>query len=649
MCSFCLCSICQGQKIAGRGALTGKLKCETCGKVCDEQPRDGLRCKRCGSDIPTPPSAEEFFQRPDRKKNRKRAAKKISEPRKRVPEKKLKEKDKVPPPIKRQFDYERFFQKFAQLAVVAGISSFIMLVIFMSIDRKRDGRKSDRETVVQSQTTPPGIRQQSIDPDAKQGRAGKVPGQKKASEESSTESQTTEKSSSAPSGENGGGGGGSTSGKAGANDTAQSAGRVDSQDSSSATNQLKNHPPEIFDQKFRVFIDASEGEEIGTLQATDPDGDTLQFSIVNPSKLDSDQDNRSLVKLNGPKLLLDDIDEFGGRKQSPITFKAKVSDGQLSDIANVWVNVQTQNNLAINDLADEAKLEKAVGLIQCSVDLTQTNGTKVHSPILYRVYAESEIPRYLYKLLGYEPSSKQIEEFKKNRCQPYKGDYAVLTASHGTCFVISADGYAITNRHVIEDHVVVNNQTYNQDFARNSSKYSKVEPKLIVYFRDKKPYEAEVIPSSIDGKIDFALIKIKGLQSNPYFQLFSGSDVPRNTTVTALGYPGNDRTPTDQVIVPREEFWPIESDRIINSQSGETTKPPYKPAENAAYRLLQHSAAVFGGNSGGPLITKNGLVVGINTLTQEEEAVNFAILMQSCMDAIERHQQIDADWIDAVQ
>ena len=625
-------------RVSGRVEMASKLKCGKCGKISDEAPRQGLRCGRCGNEISIPPSGKDFFQPPERKnKSKHPAKKKVQQKKKRAPAERV--NDNRPPPIVRPFDYGGFFQKAAQIAVVAGVSSFVMLIVFMSIDRQRGGGRPtpERQVVVQTEATPAKKNERSSKPEDEstaEKPTEKEPGARESTQRESADNSDEDRGDSKRDG----------SATAGTN---ESVGPVGPQDTAPEPSSLKNHPPEFPDQKFLVVINASEGKEIGTLQANDPDGDTLHYSIEKNSSLDSDQDTRSSIKLNGAMLLVDDSDEFAGGNRLPIKFNASASDGRLSDTASIWVDIKAENDLPITDLVNESKLEKAVGLIQCSVDLKQTNGTTVHSPVLYKVITAREIPEFIYDNLGYMPTAKQLETFKKN-CQRYKGDYLVLTGGHGTCFVISHDGYAITNKHVIEDHIVVKNQSYNHDFAQQSSQYVKVEPMLIVYFRDKKPYEAEVISSSIDGSLDFALIKINGLKDNPFFRLFEGKSIPRNTTVTALGYPGNDRTPTDLVIVPREEFWPLEADRIINSQSGETTKPPYFPSANAKFRYLQHSAAVFGGNSGGPLVTANGLVVGINTRTREEESVNYAILMQSCMEVIQGHNQVSAEWVSAL-
>lgn len=142
------------------------------------------------------------------------------------------------------------------------------------------------------------------------------------------------------------------------------------------------------------------------------------------------------------------------------------------------------------------------------------------------------------------------------------------TASAGSGFIISGDGYVVTNYHVIEG-----------------------ASKVTVILYDSKEYEAQVV--GFDSANDIAMLKIEaeGLQAAT---LGSSDDLIVGDQVVAIGNPLGELTSTLTV------GFVSAKDRSISS-------------EGALINMIQTDAAINPGNSGGPLFNMKGEVVGITT------------------------------------
>lgn len=161
-----------------------------------------------------------------------------------------------------------------------------------------------------------------------------------------------------------------------------------------------------------------------------------------------------------------------------------------------------------------------------------------------------------------------LEEFFGNR----RG-YVPEQRASGSGVIISADGYIVTNNHVVE----------NAD-------------ELNVTLSNKKSYKAKVIGT--DPAYDLAVIKIDG--SGLPFLLYGNSDeVKIGQWVLALGYPLNLETTVTAGIVSAKA-------RSLGLNKGTKTNTPVES-------FIQTDAAVNQGNSGGALINTNGQLIGINS------------------------------------
>lgn len=149
----------------------------------------------------------------------------------------------------------------------------------------------------------------------------------------------------------------------------------------------------------------------------------------------------------------------------------------------------------------------------------------------------------------------------------------------GSGFLISSDGYIVTNDHV----------------AGNASK-------IVVTLTGGKKYDAKIIGS--DAVTDVALLKIDGTDL-PYIKFASDNDLQVGEWAIAFGNPfglfDNNTKPTVTVGVISN------LDINFTQADGSSTERVYKG-------MIQTDAAISSGNSGGPLVNASGEVVGINTV-----------------------------------
>jgi serine protease Do len=161
--------------------------------------------------------------------------------------------------------------------------------------------------------------------------------------------------------------------------------------------------------------------------------------------------------------------------------------------------------------------------------------------------------------------------------------------SLGTGFVISGDGYIVTNNHVIED-----------------------VDSIKVAFEDGKEFEAEIVGR--DPKTDIALIRVQ--TEEPLFALPLGNSegVRPGDWVVAIGNPfGLSHTVTAGIVSAKH--------RMIGQGSYDD--------------FIQTDAAINPGNSGGPLLNLAGEVIGINTaINPRANTIGFAVPINMAKDIL---------------
>lgn len=205
---------------------------------------------------------------------------------------------------------------------------------------------------------------------------------------------------------------------------------------------------------------------------------------------------------------------------------------------------------AAQTLPDFTGLVKTVGPAVVSVEATRTAASGDG--------AEAELPE------GMPPEMEEFfRRFFGERGQPRMPRDRT---SAGSGFILSADGYVLTNQHVVKD-----------------------ADEVLVRLADNREFEAKVVGS--DDDTDIALLKLDA-DGLPTVDLGDSEALETGEWVLAIGSPfGLEHTVTAG---------------IVSAKS--------RPLPNQTYiPFIQTDVAINRGNSGGPLINMEGRVVGVNS------------------------------------
>ncbi len=200
----------------------------------------------------------------------------------------------------------------------------------------------------------------------------------------------------------------------------------------------------------------------------------------------------------------------------------------------------------------------------------------------------------------------------------------------GTGIVLSADGYIITNCHVIETSYQTyqssgNMNPFENPFSFFGGGYEAVTQtaqadKVTVTMSDGSEHEAEIIGS--DENTDLALLKIDVDGLIPAV-LGNSDDLNLGETAVTLGYPLGLGLSASEGIVSG-----LEKELTTELSSGGT----------ATMTLIQTDASINPGNSGGPLLNERGEVIGITSsklVDSTVEGIGFAIPITDAMPILE--------------
>ncbi len=180
--------------------------------------------------------------------------------------------------------------------------------------------------------------------------------------------------------------------------------------------------------------------------------------------------------------------------------------------------------------------------------------------------------------------------------------------SLGSGFIISADGYILTNNHVIEG-----------------------ADEIIVRLSDRSELVAKLVGA--DPRTDVALLKVKG-KDLPTLKMGQSKQLKVGEWVLAIGSPfGFDHSVTAGIVSAKGRNLPNEN---------------YVP-------FIQTDVAINPGNSGGPLFNMQGEVVGINsqifTRSGGFMGLSFAIPMEVAMDVAEQLKKsgrVERGWLGVI-
>jgi serine protease Do len=239
-----------------------------------------------------------------------------------------------------------------------------------------------------------------------------------------------------------------------------------------------------------------------------------------------------------------------------LTFCKSESDSRGS-VAGDKIYVDSKgSSSANNDSIDKSRLNAITKVVQAAspaivgINVTEVVNVKYRDPYMDDPFFSQFFGRQTPRYRSYEVQSV------------------------GSGFIISPDGYILTNHHV----------------AGNAAK-------ILITTTDGKTHDAEIIGA--DLTTDVALLKIKG-EDFPFLQLANSDDVVIGEWAIAFGNPFGLFTINAK---------PTVTVGVVSNKGVSFTQ------EDRVYKdMIQTDAAISSGNSGGPLLNANGEVIGINTV-----------------------------------
>ncbi|MBR7889447.1 DegQ family serine endoprotease [Marinomonas sp. A79] len=204
-----------------------------------------------------------------------------------------------------------------------------------------------------------------------------------------------------------------------------------------------------------------------------------------------------------------------------------------------------------------------------------------------------ELNEFFKHFFGQEPFGKQAPQQQNQR------------SSLGSGFIVSKDGYVLTNNHVIDGADIIH-----------------------VRLSDRREYLAELVGT--DARTDLALLKIDA-DNLPIVKMGDSDKLKPGQWVLAIGSPfGFDYTVTAGIVSATGRNLPSDN---------------YVP-------FIQTDVAINPGNSGGPLFNLDGEVVGINSQIYTRSGgfmgVSFAIpseVAMSVVDQLKSDGKVSRAWL----
>jgi len=278
---------------------------------------------------------------------------------------------------------------------------------------------------------------------------------------------------------------------------------------------------------------------------------------------------------------------------------------------NPEISSSTEDSLFVDNLYANSTIDNANQDINSSRQNSITRAVKILSPAVVGINV-TQVLEY-QRRSPFSTRDPVLREFFPELFKDYR--YQQQVSSLGSGFIISPDGYILTNEHVIENATEV-----------------------IITMTDGNKAEAQIVGT--DPKSDVALLKID-LNSFQHAKLGNSDDVILGEWAIAVGNPfglfeiNNRATVTVGVI------------SALNRDFGEMDGRIYQD-------MIQTDASINHGNSGGPLCNALGEVIGMNTFIYSDRGegsvgIGFAIpinRISRLIDDLKENREIDRDfWI----
>ncbi|KKS32455.1 MAG: HtrA2 peptidase [Parcubacteria group bacterium GW2011_GWC2_42_12] len=287
-----------------------------------------------------------------------------------------------------------------------------------------------------------------------------------------------------------------------------------------------------------------------------------------------------------------------------------------------WAGAMATGQLNLANLFNLSKSspakEKIVKVSEESAVITAVD--KV-SPAVVSIIITKELPNirqynnpfgseFFRQFFGNDFPNFFVPETKLND-QPDQGGTVKREIGGGSGFIITADGFIVTNKHVIVDP----------------------EADYTVLMNDEKKYPAKVVAQ--DPIIDLAVLKISAANL-PTVELGDSSSLKVGQTVVAIGN-------------ALGEFRNTVSTGVISGLARSVTAGGMAIGSEQLVNVIQTDASINPGNSGGPLLNIAGQVIGINTaMAQGAQNIGFAIPInevKSTIESVKKNGRIIRPWL----
>lgn len=271
-----------------------------------------------------------------------------------------------------------------------------------------------------------------------------------------------------------------------------------------------------------------------------------------------------------------------GSKDFFKNFSSSIS--HLKDDKNLSKNYISQEDLVI---AAVKKAQPAVISVIITKDV----------PILEQYYDDSSNDLF-GDFFGSSPFSFQFPKYRENGTEKKE-------VGGGSGFIVSSDGYIITNKHVVSDA---------------AAEYT-------VFLNDGTKYIAQVLAQ--DPSNDIAILKIDA-KDLPYLEFGDSDNLLAGQTAIAIGN-------------PLLQFNNSVSVGVISGLSRSIIAGDGFGKSEQLEGVIQTDAAINPGNSGGPLLNLKGEVIGVNVAVASAENIGFSLpanLVKNAYESVKEHGKI---------
>ncbi len=270
------------------------------------------------------------------------------------------------------------------------------------------------------------------------------------------------------------------------------------------------------------------------------------------------------------------------------------------DLIDQWIGAADETEQVTSSVT-EAITEITAGSNFIDQDEVVIETVKQAKPAVVSIVITKEIPiiEEYYNSFGGDPF---IDPFFFPQPQYRENGTELQEVGGGSGFIVSADGYIVTNRHVVAD---------------DAASYS-------VFTNSGDQYEAEVI--AIDTLNDVAVLKIEA-QDLPYLEFGDSNALQVGQSVLAIGN-------------ALSEFNNSVSLGIVSGLARSIEAGDGYGRFEQLEDVIQTDAALNPGNSGGPLLNLRGEVVGINVaVAYDSENISFALPANLVKNAVQSAQE----------